>query len=60
MGAYLDALGPNVWNATKTGYTGALTPEQQKWNGKARNAIIECISDDVFLRIDNIDLTHDM
>jgi hypothetical protein len=30
MGAYLDALGLDVWNATKTGYTGALTPKQQK------------------------------
>jgi hypothetical protein len=28
MGAYLDALGLEVWNATKTGYTVALTPEQ--------------------------------
>jgi hypothetical protein len=60
MGAYLDALGPDVWNATKTGYTGALTPEQQKWNGKARNAIIEGIGEDVLTRIDNIDLAHDM
>jgi hypothetical protein len=60
MGAYLDALGPDVWNATKTGYTGALTPEQQKWNAKARNAIIEGISEAVFARIDNIDLAHDM
>jgi hypothetical protein len=60
MGAYLDALGSDVWNATKTGYTGALTPEQQKWNTKARNAIIEGISEDVFARIDNIDLAHDM
>jgi hypothetical protein len=38
----------------------ALTPEQQKWNAKARNAIIEDISDDIFARIDNIDLAHDM
>jgi hypothetical protein len=60
MDAYLDALGPDVWNATKTGYTGALTPEQQKWNANARNAIIEGISEDVFVRIDNIDLAHDM
>jgi hypothetical protein len=60
MGAYLYALGPNVWNATKTGYTGALTPKQQKWNTKARNAIIEGISEDVFARIDNIDIAHDM
>jgi hypothetical protein len=60
MGAYLDALSPNVWNAIKTGYTGALTPEQQKWNAKARNVIIEGISDDIFARIDNIDLALDM
>jgi hypothetical protein len=44
MGAYLDALGSNVWNATKTGYTETLTSEQQKWNAKARNVIIEGIS----------------
>jgi hypothetical protein len=60
MGAYLDALGSDVWIATKTGYTGALTPEQQKWNAKARNAIIEGISENIFARIDNIDLAHDM
>jgi hypothetical protein len=60
MDAYLDALGPDVWNATKTGYTGTLTLEQQKWNAKARNTIIEGISEDVFARIDNIDLAHDM
>jgi hypothetical protein len=60
MGAYLDALGQDVWNATKTGYTGSLTLEQQKWNAKARNAIIEGISEDAFARIDNIDLAHDM
>jgi hypothetical protein len=60
MGAYLDALSPNVWNATKTGYTEALTPEQQKWNAKARNAIIEDINEDIFAMIDNIDLAHDI
>jgi hypothetical protein len=60
MGAYLDALSPDMCNATKTGYTGALTPEQQKWNDKARNAIIKGISEDIFTRIDNIDLAHDM
>jgi hypothetical protein len=60
MGAYLVALSSDVWIATKTGYTGALTPEQQKWNAKARNTIIECISEDIFARIDNIDLAYDM
>jgi hypothetical protein len=44
----------------QTGYTGALTPEQQKWNVKVRNAITDDISEDIFARIDNIDLAHDM
>jgi hypothetical protein len=60
MSAYLDALGPYIWNATNTSYIGALTPEQQKWNAKAKNVIIEGISEDVFARIDNIDIAHDM
>jgi hypothetical protein len=60
MGAYLDALSPDVWIAIKISYTGALTPEQQKWNAKARNVIIEGIREDIFARIDNIDLAHDM
>jgi hypothetical protein len=60
MSAYLVALSSDVWIATKTGYTGALTPEQQKWNAKARNTIIEGISEDIFARIDNIDLAYDM
>jgi hypothetical protein len=60
MGAYLDALSLDVWIATKIGYTGDLTLEQQKWNAKARNAIIEGISEDIFARIDNIDLAHDL
>jgi hypothetical protein len=34
--------------------------EQQKWNAKARIAIIEGISEDIFARIDNIDLAHDL
>jgi hypothetical protein len=57
MSAYLDALSPD---ATKTSYIGALTPEQQKWNAKARSVIIEGISEDIFARINNIDLAHDI
>jgi hypothetical protein len=33
---------------------------KQKWNAKARNVIIEGISEDIFAMIDNIDLAHDM
>ena len=58
MGAYLDAIAPEVWHATKVGFTGELTSDNVKWNAKARNALIEAISDDVFARVDGIDTAH--
>ena len=56
MAAYLDAIAPEVWLATKTGFTGNPTPEQLKWNAKARNAIFEAISEEVFARVNGMDL----
>ena len=44
MGAYLDAISPDVWTATKNGFDGDLTPEQIRWNAKAKNIIFEAIS----------------
>ena len=51
MTAYFDAIAPEAWLATKTGFTGTPTLEQLKWNAKARNAIFEAISEEVFARV---------
>ena len=45
MATYLDVIAPEVWLATKTGFTENPTPEQLKWNDKIRNAIFETISE---------------
>ena len=60
MAAYLDAIAPEVWMATKTGFTGTPTPEQLKWNAKARNAIFEAISEEVFARVNGMDLASEI
>ena len=60
MAAYLDAIAPEVWLATKTGFTGTPTMEQLKWNAKARNAIFEAISEEVFARVNGMDLASDI
>ena len=60
MGAYLDVISPEVWLATKIGFTGNLTQEQLKWNAKARNVIFEAISEEVFARVNGIDLACDI
>ena len=60
MAAYLDAIAPEVWLATKTGFTGTPTTEQLKWNAKARNAIFEAISEEVFARVNGMDLASDI
>jgi len=60
MAAYLDAIAPEVWMATKTGFTGTPTSEQLKWNAKARNAIFEAISEEVFARVNGMDLASEI
>ena len=60
MAAYLDAIAPEVWLATKTGFTGTPSTEQLKWNAKARNAIFEAISEEVFARVNGMDLASDI
>ena len=52
MRAYLEAIAPEVWEATHAGYGDHnYIGDQIKWDAKARNAIYECISQDVFARI---------
>ena len=60
MAAYIDAIAPEVWLATKTGFTRYPTPEQLKWNAKAINAIFEAISEEVFAKVNGIDLASDI
>ena len=59
-GRYFDAIAPEVWLATKTGFTRTPTTEQLKWNAKARNAIFEDISEEVFARVNGMDLASEI
>ena len=49
-----------MWSATKTRFTGIPTSEQLKLNAKARNAIFEAISEEVFARVNGMDLASDI
>jgi len=49
-----------VWLATKTRFTGTPTSEQLKWNAKARNAIFKAIREEVFARVNVMDLASDI
>jgi hypothetical protein len=60
MAAFLDAIAPEVWLAIENGFTGDLTTHQVKWNAKARNAIFEVISEEVFARVNGINLACDI
>ena len=60
MGAFLYAISPDVWHAAHVGYEGDLTIAQAKSNARARNALIEALSKEVFARIDGIDLVHEI
>jgi lysophospholipase L1-like esterase len=60
MSAYLDAIAPEVWLATENSFTSDLTTDQVKLNAKARNAIFEAISEEVFARVNGINLACDI
>jgi hypothetical protein len=60
MVAYLDAIAPEVWLATENGFIDDLTTNQVMWNAKARNAIFEAISEEVFARVSSINLACDI
>lgn len=51
MRAYLESIAPEVWDATEHGFVGPHTNDQIKWNARARNAIFESISQEVFARV---------
>ncbi|WVZ98807.1 hypothetical protein U9M48_044188 [Paspalum notatum var. saurae] len=49
--AYLESIAPEVWEATEHGFVAPHTNDQIKWNARARNAIFESISQEVFARV---------
>jgi hypothetical protein len=55
MATYLNAIAPEVWLAIENGFIGDLTTDQVKWN-----AIFEAISEEVFARVNGINLACDI
>ena len=51
MQAYMESISPKVWEAASVGYRTPYTLEQAKWDGKARNAIFECINQEIHSRV---------
>ena len=51
MASYLEAISPECWQATSVGFEQPFTEQEVRWNAKAKNAIFEGISEEVFSRV---------
>lgn len=60
MASYLEAISPECWQATSVGFEQPFTEQEVRWNAKAKNAIFEGISEEVFSRVRSKEFAHDI
>lgn len=60
MRAYLESIAPEVCEAAELGFPGPYTNDQVKWNARARNAIFESISQEVFSRVSSKERSNEI
>ena len=62
MSAYLEAISPEVWKVTKDGYASsvAITDVERKANSCARSKLFEAIFEEVFDRVQGLDMAHEI
>jgi len=50
MASYLEPLNPLAWEVTDKAM-GVMDEDQTKWNARAKNALFDAISEDIFARV---------
>ena len=60
MSSYLEAISPECWQAASVGFDLPLDGDEAKWNARAKNAIFEGISEEVFSRIRSKEYASDI
>ena len=60
MAGYLEALNPLAWEVTDKAIAGVMDEDLAKWNARAKNALFDAISDEIFARVHNNKTTHDV
>ena len=59
MASYLEALNPLAWEVTDKAM-GVMDEDQTKWNARAKNAMFDAISVDIFARVYSKKTAHEV
>jgi len=59
MAGYLEALNPLAWEVTDKAM-GVMDEDQTKWNARAKNAMFDAISVDIFARVYSKKTAHEV
>ena len=60
MAGYLEALNPLAWEVTDKAVPSVMDEDHTKWNARAKNALFDAISEEIFARVHSKKNTHEV
>ena len=51
MASYFESLNPLAWEVTDKAIAGVMDDDQTKYNARAKNALFNAISEEIFARV---------
>ena len=59
MAGYLEALNPLAWEVTDKAI-GVMDEDHTKWNARAKNALFDALSEEIFARVHSKKTAHEV
>ena len=60
MAGYLESLYPLALEVTDKAIAGNMDSDQTKWNARAKNALFDAISEEIFAHVHSKKITHEI
>ena len=60
MAGYLEAINPLAWEVTNKAVAGVMYEDHTKWNARAKNALFDAISEEIFARVHSKKTAHEV
>jgi len=60
MASYLESLNPLAWEVTDKAVAGVMNDDQTKYNARAKNALFDAISEEIFARVHSKKTAHEV
>ena len=60
MAGYLEPLNPLAWEVTDKAVPSVMDEDHTKWNARAKNALFDAISEEIFARVHSKNTAHEV